>query len=101
MTTSESPDRSGPFGPGPWGIYDVVDHCWLGDNAGAYVYTDEFEVRLAATLLNERFRYFARLMPRTLEPAAFYLRDQVVPPLSAVEALEQLEARVPEAEHVG
>lgn len=75
---------------GPWGVYDTKDRCWMGNNTGPVVYDDLDTAKLSATILNERFGYAARLMPKVYAENAKVKRDEQTPMLSFEEAFSRL-----------
>lgn len=78
-----------PYGPG-WGLYDVEDKCWLGNDIGPLNYGEDQETaRLAATVATQMFGRFISATYRS-EPAN-KLKDVVTPPIDAVEAIKQIE----------
>ena len=73
---------------GPWGLYDLRDRLWLGNDAGAYRYADEEMARVAATIATRRFRRAIRA--RLVPPGPQRLVDEVTPEVSAARAMREL-----------
>lgn len=76
-----------------WGIYDVQDKCWLGDSKGPLVYSDKLMASAAATIVNEQFGHLARFRPALYWEKADRRRDEIVPLMTAEEALKRIESR--------
>lgn len=92
-----------------FGIYDTQDKCWLGNKDGPWTYIDRelngkrftgrMQARYAMTVINEQFG-FGPLHKRMLRfrigelPADIDKRkDEITPPITAVQAIKQIEAR--------
>lgn len=83
----------------PWGLYDTVDHCWMGNTAGPYAFpaagwspTEAFLLaRAAESIMNERFRTVVRFRLCEFREPELQRKDEVTPKLSFQEALTRLE----------
>lgn len=84
-----------PPTPGAHAIYDTKDKCWIGNEHGPLCYAERDLARLAATIMNERCYSLTRFRVQPL-PAdgPWFLKDEITPPLSSEEALQQIEKRI-------
>lgn len=87
-----------------WGLYDSVDRCWIGNEAGPLVYrareinghlvAASMLARTAATVANERMKWKRRrIVARPFARGAFKKKDEVTPVLSGVEAVARIKGR--------
>lgn len=77
-----------------WGIFDVKDSCWIGNDDGPRLYDDHMLARIAAQVSECQFygtdlgcRHEARVYPG----GPMRLRDQVEAKLTPVAALRRIE----------
>lgn len=78
-----------------YGVYDTEDNCWMGDQTGPLAYEEEEMAKIAARILASRMRWPAsRLKAMPMDPEANVKRDDVVPQISAEEAMRRLEEGV-------
>jgi hypothetical protein len=73
-----------------YGIWDTQDKCWMGNDEGPLVYTEEWMARAALTILSEQFRT-TRFRKKMFWEDYVVLKDEVKPLMSAVEAIRQIE----------
>lgn len=71
-----------------YGLMDVRDNLWLGDDAGPRVYEDETLARAAATILTEQLGRWIQAMP--FEEAGAK-RDEVIVRMSTEEAIRNID----------
>ncbi len=86
-----------------WGVFDTVDNCWLGDDKGPKLFSDEHPTtqqlngartcaKICAQITAVRLDYNpARLQPRLYTSPATKLRDEVKTKVSAAGALKAIE----------
>lgn len=75
-----------------YGLLDMVDNCWLGDETGPKLFDELWVARIAAQVADERLGYApgrTRAIPYMEGPVR--LKDQVDTKMSALEALQKLE----------
>lgn len=87
-----------------WGIYDTTDKCWMGNEKGPLAFTDtvvngkaitgELLARMAMTIINEQFKTSIRFRKRELPDGINKVKDSLKAPMTAVQALKRIEARV-------
>lgn len=85
----------------PWGLYDTVDHCWLGTMKSPHIFpsaewplAEAFLVaRAAESIVNERFRTVVRFRLCEFREPHLRFKDEVTPKLSFQEALTRLESQ--------
>ena len=92
-----------------WGILEIATNCWLGDDRGPKLYTNELLAKAACTVMHERVDprpkkvrdRETRLGPilfrvkRYRKPAKIRREPDIIPLRSTLTALRQIEARVP------
>ena len=79
------------FGPGPWGLYDPIDHCWLGDKKGPRIFDQLDFARIAASVTNKQLGYFNRIQVKTYDEEANSHKDDVLLLMSFEKALDRVE----------
>lgn len=94
--------------PKQWGIIEIATGCWMGDDNGPKLFTDEVLAKAANTVLNERCDprpLKVRNRETTLPPIFFRVKryrkhgkrrhPDIVPLRSTLTAIKQIESRVP------
>jgi len=73
-----------------YGIWDTSGRCWMGNDDGPLVYTDEMMARAALTIISEQFQstHFCKKM---FWEDSVVLKDEIKPRMSPVEALRRIE----------
>lgn len=74
-----------------YGIYDTKNYCWYGNSEGPLHYENEETAKIAARILDVRFRNPAGQTIVDILPDDLIKKDDVNPELSAEEALDRLE----------
>ena len=77
-----------------WGVYDMQDKCWLGNDDGPLVYS-HLLARACATIVNERMMVASRYRAKVFEGGPMRLRDVVQFRRAADEAIKRIEDRCP------
>ena len=74
-----------------FGLWDLRDQSWIGDDKGPLIYSVKDAAMIAATILTERMR--TPIVPRQWEDGEPRFKDEVTPKLTALEALERIEGK--------
>lgn len=75
-------------------LYDTEGEAWIGNDVGPLTYEDQLVARAAATVLNEMFGTVARFSAREYDEKPKRVKDSITAPISAQEAIAQLERRI-------
>lgn len=73
-----------------YGVYDRIDKVWMGDKRGPMTFTEQGTGIAAAVLISERMQQSRRYVCKRILATEYHHRDEVTPPLSFVEALNNL-----------
>lgn len=75
-----------------FGIFDVEDKCWLGDDAGPALYEDEVIAKIAAQVQGVRLGYGpTRLEHRPFHGGPTKFKDSVDAKMDGLTALKKIE----------
>lgn len=74
-----------------YGLYDTIDHCWMGNHEGPLVYDSPTLAQVSATILNERFGYVSRIQSRPYDGSGTQFKDEQTPKRSFEQAMLRLE----------
>jgi hypothetical protein len=75
-----------------YGLYDIKDNVWLGDDAGPKIFTNFMFARIAAEIVDVQLgQNIGRTKVREYDPAPKRLRDEKPLKMNAKEALTCLE----------
>lgn len=74
-----------------YGIWDTTDKCWMGNDNGPLIYTEEWKANAAATIINEQFGHSFRYRKKVFWEDHVRLKDEVKPRLTALQALRKIE----------
>lgn len=72
-----------------FGLFDVRDNCWLGDETAPYICDDETLAKAAATIMSTRMDRLIQALPYDPSPKKF--KDTVTPEMSTAEAIIRVE----------
>lgn len=76
-----------------WGVYDIQDNCWIGNDAGPKVFDDFTVARIAAEVCADQLGYelHGRLEAREYVSGNVRLRDEIPTKRSPLKALQRIE----------
>jgi hypothetical protein len=75
-----------------WGLYDTLDHCWLGDANGPKTFEEYDWARLAAQMADVQLGQApGRTKAMKYDGGLKHLKDEVEVKMTALEALDKME----------
>lgn len=74
-----------------YGLWDMLDSCWIGSATGPNEYDVKEKAMLAACVANARVETRRRFVVKPLPEPPFRKKDEITPSLSGAEAVRRLE----------